>query len=32
VQFVQNAIQRLPPRGGSHKEDAEHQGQSAQES
>jgi hypothetical protein len=32
VQFVQNVIQRLPPRDGSHEEDGEDQGQSAQES
>jgi hypothetical protein len=32
VQFVQNVIQRLPPRDGSHEEDGEDQGQSGQES
>jgi hypothetical protein len=31
VQFVQNVIQRLSPRGGSHEEDGEGQGQSGQE-
>jgi hypothetical protein len=30
VQFVQNVIQRLPPRNGSHEEDGEDQGQSGQ--
>jgi hypothetical protein len=32
VQFVQNVIQRLTPRDGSHEEDGENQGQSGQES
>jgi hypothetical protein len=32
VQFVQNVIQRLTPRDGSHEEDGEDQGQSGQES
>jgi hypothetical protein len=32
VQFVQNAIQRLTPRDGSHEEAGEDQGQSGQES
>jgi hypothetical protein len=32
VQFVQNLIQRLPRRDGSHEEDEEDQGQSGQES
>ena len=33
VQFVQNIIQRVSPRGGSsHEEDGEDQGQSGQES
>jgi hypothetical protein len=31
VQFVQNAIQRLPPRDGTHEEHGEDQGQSGQE-
>ena len=32
VQFMQNVIQRLSPREGSHEEDGEDQGQSGQES
>jgi hypothetical protein len=32
AQFVQNLIQRLAPRDGSHEEDGEDQGQSGQES
>ena len=32
VQFVQNVIQRLSPRDGSHEEDGDDQGQSGQES
>jgi hypothetical protein len=32
AQFVQNVIQRLTPRDGSHEEDGEDQGQSGQES
>ena len=32
AQFVQNLIQRLTPRDGSHEEDGEDQGQSGQES
>lgn len=32
VQLVQNAIQRLSPRDGSHEEDGEDQGQSGQQS
>jgi hypothetical protein len=32
AQFVQNVIQRLTPRDGSHEEDGEYQGQSGQES
>ena len=32
VQFVQNVIQRLASRDGSHEEDVEDQGQSDQES
>ena len=32
VQFVQNVIQRLPPRNGSHEEEEEDQGQSGEES
>jgi hypothetical protein len=31
VQFVQNVIQRLSPRDGSHKEDGEEHGQSGPE-
>jgi len=32
VHFVQNVIQRLSPRDGSHEEDGDDQGQSGQES
>jgi len=32
AQFVQNVIQRLTPRDGSHEEDGEDHGQSGQES
>ena len=32
VQFVQNVIQRISPRDGTHEEDGEDQGQSGQES